>query len=57
MKLWPVPQDLDENFNMVLSAEYKQKDKYEYQIVKLTIRNRHNGQQHKALQLVCMRKE
>jgi hypothetical protein len=57
MKLWPIPQDLDEEFNMILSAEYKQKDKYGYEIVKLTLRNRHNGQQAKALQLITLKKE
>jgi hypothetical protein len=52
-----VPEDLDDDISMRLSAEYRCKDKYGYEIVKLTIRNRHNGQQAKALQLITLKTE
>jgi hypothetical protein len=57
MKLWPTPQDLDDDISMILSAEHKEKEGYNYDIVKLTFRNRHNGQQHKAIQLLSRRGE
>jgi hypothetical protein len=54
MKLWPIPQDLDEEISMTLSAEHKEKEQYKYDIVKITFRNRHNGQNAKAIQLISM---
>jgi hypothetical protein len=57
MILWPVPQDLDEDISMLLSAEHKEKEIYKYDIIKLTFRNRHNGQQAKAIQLYSRKTE
>jgi len=57
MKLWPIPQDLDNDINMMLSAEYKEKEGYKYDIIKRTFRNRHNGQQAKVIQLLSIKAE
>ena len=53
-KLWTIRQDLDNDVSMMLSAEHKEKDKYKYDILKLTFRNKNNGQQAKAIQLLSM---
>jgi hypothetical protein len=56
-KLWPFPQDLDNDVSIMLTAEHKEKDKYRYDIIKLTFRNKHYGQQGKAIQLLSMKGE
>jgi hypothetical protein len=57
MKLWPIPQDLDDDISMTLTAEHKEKEQYKYDIIKLTFRNKHNGQQAKAIQLLSIKAE
>jgi hypothetical protein len=54
MKLWPIPQDLDDNVSMMLSVEYKERFHYKYDIIKLTFRDKNRGQRHKAIQLISM---
>ncbi|MBE3087130.1 MAG: hypothetical protein IMZ64_13035 [Bacteroidetes bacterium] len=54
MKLWPIPQDLDEHISLMLSAEHKPRFHYRYDIIKLTFRDRNNGQNAKAMQLLSM---
>lgn len=54
MKLWPIPQDVDDDISMTLTAEHKEKEEYIYDIIKLTFRDRNNGQQAKAIQLLSM---
>jgi hypothetical protein len=55
--LWPFPQDLDNDVSLMLSAEHKEKKPYSYDIIKLTFRNKHYGQQGKAIQLLSMKGE
>ena len=57
MKLWPIPQDLDDDISMILSAEHKGKDHYRYDIIKITYRDKNHGQKAKAIQLLSMKGE
>lgn len=53
-KLWTIPQDLDDNVSMMLSAEHKEKNQYKYDLIKLTFRDKNRGQNAKSIQLLSM---
>jgi len=54
MKLWTTPQDVDDEISMMLSAEFKEKEQYQYHIIKLMFRDKNKGKRHKAIQLISM---
>jgi hypothetical protein len=55
MKLWPIPQDVDDEISMMLSIKHScsQKD-YIYDTINLTFRDKNRGQNAKAIQLLLM---
>jgi hypothetical protein len=55
MKLWPIPQDVDEEISMMLSIKHScSKKDYIYDTINLTFRDKNRGQNAKAIQLLSM---